>query len=588
MNTGRHRPGRNRVIFAITILALVTCFPVQDTASANNGNGISRAEAIHHIIGTLGLPRWSGGGHYSDLSPDHPYAASVETAAALGLLHPTEQFYPDLQVMRAEAIMFSLQAMGMEKEAAILGRLCPPDDPVLPDWVSTWVDLAKNMDPPPPPELMKQPDKPLSRSDLALLLNWLRGCRSGLLWEQTFRSDRSTLTLHRENRGLPPSTWCVQVLETGEQKEAEQMENRLKGLGLPVTTVATQWSYIVRMGPYGHYLQAWDAMMKIPFASGATVVPVAQSDSRALFWAMIELDPASARPKIVTAPSLAGRKLPVSVIAENSMAEGAVNGGFFSGWKVVGTLVADGSLIGSPYGDRSAVGWNNGGDAVFGRGDCKASIRIEQKEFPLSRINAPAPQGATSIFTPDFWMYVSNAPLDAVEAVVEDDILVSMRPATVSNHFVTRNGYLVSARGYAGRKLAECKEGEAVGMKTEWADPQFESMQWVLQAGPLLLSDGQRSVNAEGFGPRTLQVRHPRSVVGSDGDKMYFMVIDGRDPWHSRGATIAETANIASSAGLTWALNLDGGGSSTLWWRGALVNAPSGGVERAVPYALVF
>ncbi|MEA3508733.1 MAG: phosphodiester glycosidase family protein [Synergistota bacterium] len=580
-------PCRRKALFLVAAFLLVFCLKTQTPASAQPKTGISRAEAIHHIIGVLGLPRWSGGGHYSDLSTDHPYAASVETAAALGLLHPTKQFYPDLQVMRAEAVMFSLQAMGMGKEAAILGRLCPPDDPVLPDWVSTWVEMARGMVPSPPSELIEEPEKPLTRQDLALLLGWLRGCRSGLLWEQTFQGDRSTLTLHRENRGLPPSTWCVQVLETGEQKEAQRMENRLKGLGMPVTTVATEWSYIVRMGPYDHYLQAWESMIKIPFATGATVVPVAQSDSRAVFWALIELNPA-ASPQIVTAPSLAGRKLPVSVIAENSMAEGAVNGGFFSGWKVVGTLVAEGELIGSPYGDRSAVGWNDSDGVVFGRGDCKTSLRIGQKEFPLSRINAPAPQGATSVFTPHFWMYVSSAPLDAIEATVEDDMLTSMRPATVSNHYVTRNGYLVSARGYAGRKLAECGEGEAVSMKTEWADPRFDSMQWVLQAGPLLLRDGERAVNAEGFGPRTLQVRHPRSVVGSDGNKMYFMVIDGRDPWHSRGATIAETAAMARETGLTWALNLDGGGSTTLWWRGALVNAPSGGVERAVPYALVF
>lgn len=42
-------------------------------------------------------------------------------------------------------------------------------------------------------------------------------------------------------------------------------------------------------------------------------------------------------------------------------------------------------------------------------------------------------------------------------------------------------------------------------------------------------------------------------------------VIDGRFKGQGDGATIAETAYIARQLGLTEALNLDGGGSSTLW-----------------------
>lgn len=60
--------------------------------------------------------------------------------------------------------------------------------------------------------------------------------------------------------------------------------------------------------------------------------------------------------------------------------------------------------------------------------------------------------------------------------------------------------------------------------------------------------------------------RHPRTFIGVDAKGwVVFGVIDGRFKGQGDGATIAETAFIAKCLGLTDALNLDGGGSSTLW-----------------------
>jgi exopolysaccharide biosynthesis protein len=104
----------------------------------------------------------------------------------------------------------------------------------------------------------------------------------------------------------------------------------------------------------------------------------------------------------------------------------------------------------------------------------------------------------------------------------------------------------------------------------------------------MLVKGGRRVFDPEGFSPRTLSVPHPRSFVGSDGERIWFVVIDGRDPWHSNGTTITETAAVAESLGLVNALNLDGGGSSSIWWSGRIVNLPPGKAVRPVPYALVF
>lgn len=78
----------------------------------------------------------------------------------------------------------------------------------------------------------------------------------------------------------------------------------------------------------------------------------------------------------------------------------------------------------------------------------------------------------------------------------------------------------------------------------------------------LLLEDGEiRDVSlGEFFGSRT----HPRTVVGlTEDDRVVILVIDGRRPWHSNGATLRECAMLLREHGAVRGVNLDGGGSST-------------------------
>jgi hypothetical protein len=56
---------------------------------------------------------------------------------------------------------------------------------------------------------------------------------------------------------------------------------------------------------------------------------------------------------------------------------------------------------------------------------------------------------------------------------------------------------------------------------------------------------------------------YPRTIVGTDatGQRLWLVVIDGKQPWYSEGLTIAETIPLLQKMGITTALNLDGGGS---------------------------
>lgn len=92
----------------------------------------------------------------------------------------------------------------------------------------------------------------------------------------------------------------------------------------------------------------------------------------------------------------------------------------------------------------------------------------------------------------------------------------------------------------------------------------------------------------EGTFPRFGESRHPRSALAitRDSTTLLMVVVDGRRTW-SVGMSLRELGDALLSLGAWDAMNLDGGGSSTLWIRGHLVNHPSDATgERTVGNAL--
>lgn len=109
-------------------------------------------------------------------------------------------------------------------------------------------------------------------------------------------------------------------------------------------------------------------------------------------------------------------------------------------------------------------------------------------------------------------------------------------------------------------------------------------------AGPMLIEDGRIRITAdeEVFFGTSIPRTHPRTAAGitADGD-LLLLVVDGRQP-ASRGVNLEELAAILWNLDAVDALNLDGGGSSTMVVAGVRLNSPVGGaVERPVVSALV-
>ena len=88
------------------------------------------------------------------------------------------------------------------------------------------------------------------------------------------------------------------------------------------------------------------------------------------------------------------------------------------------------------------------------------------------------------------------------------------------------------------------------------------------------------------------QVRHPRTAAGvsEDGHTLILVVVDGRQPGYSVGATLYDLGDLMIRYGADDAINLDGGGSTTFVYQPlagpAVMNRPSDGRGRAVANAL--
>jgi exopolysaccharide biosynthesis protein len=94
----------------------------------------------------------------------------------------------------------------------------------------------------------------------------------------------------------------------------------------------------------------------------------------------------------------------------------------------------------------------------------------------------------------------------------------------------------------------------------------------------LLLRDGRElhDWSAERISAGFDTTRHPRTVIGTDArGAIWLVTVDGRNPEVSLGMSFTELQRLARRLGLRSALNLDGGGSTTMWAAGRIVNMPS-------------
>lgn len=115
---------------------------------------------------------------------------------------------------------------------------------------------------------------------------------------------------------------------------------------------------------------------------------------------------------------------------------------------------------------------------------------------------------------------------------------------------------------------------------TKWED-DWKAMRHAIAGGHPLIIDGAiyPAVEQEQYAPREAKhagARHPRTALGVTTNEAVLMVtIDGRHAGQAEGLRLKDTAALMKALGARNAINLDGGGSTTLWVRGkGIVNHP--------------
>ncbi|RIJ78327.1 phosphodiester glycosidase family protein [Nakamurella silvestris] len=155
---------------------------------------------------------------------------------------------------------------------------------------------------------------------------------------------------------------------------------------------------------------------------------------------------------------------------------------------------------------------------------------------------------------------------------------------------VIRDGIIYRSSG-ARQGLAMYKDGtvKVYDETATTAEQLVADGVWnTLSFGPALVENseivsGIDSVEVDtNFGNHSIQGEQPRTAVGLiDANHYVFVVVDGRSTGYSAGVTMTGLAEIMQGLGVTTAYNIDGGGSSTMYFNGAVVNNPLGkGEER--------
>jgi hypothetical protein len=310
-----------------------------------------------------------------------------------------------------------------------------------------------------------------------------------------------------------------------------------------------------------------------------------------------------------------GQVEPTTALVEMTGALAGVNASFFTftanpqfPGDPVGLGVFDGKLLSEPDADGNEADLliNSQGDRVLmGHLDWSGIVRNRQThaELPLEFINHPpvVPAGCAELddqtqcnlpgdivrFTPEFGAATPSGR--GVEVVLDRFGCVVRTSATRGTSLTGRQTSLQATGRDSAALLAITREG-CVSQPLRLMDEDGDQ---VAMQPELFGVNGRYRLTADGEivvpdGSGSFFDRNPRTIVGTTRQgEIMLATIDGRRIT-SVGTTLDETAAVADALGMDDAINLDGGGSTTMSVRGELVNQPSGSSERAVGDALIY
>ncbi|MCC7261378.1 MAG: phosphodiester glycosidase family protein [Candidatus Latescibacteria bacterium] len=300
-----------------------------------------------------------------------------------------------------------------------------------------------------------------------------------------------------------------------------------------------------------------------------------------------------------------------SALAANAVA--AINGDFFYRdepvLRTAGLQVRQGQLLQLPQ-KRSVFALNAQGRPSIEVFHFEAGlIRAPDQILPINALNRRPAANGLSLYTQFGPGYVDSSRaqigylLEPLGSRRLANDTVTARVAQVlpvnANLGLADGQWLVSA-GVNYLNNTPLAPGDTVRLFC-LLPPTLQPLREGIGGGPRLVRDGEVSIEfeQEGLGRKFVDERHPRTAIGyAENQEVLFLVtVDGRQPGYSEGMTLPELADFLccklaeyanSGANAYQALNLDGGGSTTMVIHQQVVNRPSDETgERPVANALL-
>lgn len=281
----------------------------------------------------------------------------------------------------------------------------------------------------------------------------------------------------------------------------------------------------------------------------------------------------------------------------------AINADFYEPThRPVGLFVDDGHIFKNPHSIRPVFAVGKSGRFYITETTLLVSITIGDKQYNVEDVNPMSSGGNGAIFT-----HKNNRPIPYdpefawYRLTVQGETFLPNEAASFKfagaleanqNFSVSEGEFVVSVKlnGELAVALASLKPGDNVTIQPTL--PAFPEPITVAVGGiPRLISDGKIDVawKKAGIGENFSTTEHPRTAVGFSQDfrTLWFVTVDGRQPGLSRGISLPDLAQFMLDLGCWQAMNLDGGGSTTMVVRDQIMNSPSDTRERSVSNSLM-
>ncbi|MCK4813317.1 MAG: phosphodiester glycosidase family protein, partial [Candidatus Marinimicrobia bacterium] len=285
----------------------------------------------------------------------------------------------------------------------------------------------------------------------------------------------------------------------------------------------------------------------------------------------------------------------------------AINGDFYNTTNGVpiNNQVVNGEFVHAYSYHRSAFGYSNSGKPCIIIPSFSGTVISRGESYPLTTVNRDRYTDYLVIYNnfmgnstqTNTWGFECLVrPIsawsvnDTVYCVIEARETGS-DPAT-GNMAIPEGKFVLSGHGAGTTFLSEhCQIGDTVKIVQQLAN-SLPGLTQLVGGGPRMLENGVNIVSIaypqEGIESSFCSARHPRTAIGYNADSTiaYFVVVDGRQE-HSLGMSLYELADFMKYIGAAYAVNFDGGGSSTFTVRSEIMNIPSDGWQRIVANAMM-